>query len=83
MQDYRTDSATKEEWAERAMNAERKLAIAINALQLIVEHGRYAHMRPHPKSGVARWRATNEPLLDKIAEIVAMHMQTRQNAQKK
>jgi len=32
MNDYRIEAASKEEWAERALAAEAKLAIAIEAL---------------------------------------------------
>jgi len=35
MSDYRIEAATKEEWAIRAMNAETKLAKAVEALQKI------------------------------------------------
>lgn len=33
MSDYRIDAATKEEWAERAMNAETRLAEVMKALE--------------------------------------------------
>lgn len=35
MIDYRIEAATKEEWAERALRAEAKLAKAIDALEWI------------------------------------------------
>jgi hypothetical protein len=38
MSDYRIEAATKEEWAIRAMNAETKLAKAVEALQKISRH---------------------------------------------
>jgi hypothetical protein len=34
MSDYRVEAASKEEWAERALMAEAKLAKAFNALSL-------------------------------------------------
>ena len=33
MSDYRVDAATKEEWAERAMKAEAKVAEVMKALE--------------------------------------------------
>jgi len=35
MSDYRVEAASKEEWAERALRAEAKLAKAVEALQRI------------------------------------------------
>jgi len=37
MSDYRVDAATKEEWAERAMNAEAMLAEVMKALERFLE----------------------------------------------
>ena len=45
MSDYRIEAATKEEWAIRALNAEAKLAKAMEALKNIAHGGGYTDMQ--------------------------------------
>jgi hypothetical protein len=47
MSDYRIESATKEEWANRALSAEAKLAKAVEALRECQEALR-DHMKQYP-----------------------------------
>jgi hypothetical protein len=49
MTDYRIEAATKEEWAERALRAERKLAdIAIDYKKLRRRWAEVSETRPRP-----------------------------------
>jgi hypothetical protein len=43
MTDYRIEAATKEEWAERALRADAKLAKAVEALEIVSNYRKNCH----------------------------------------
>jgi hypothetical protein len=65
MSDYRIEAATKEEWAIRAMNAETKLAKAVEYLRKIAA---YTHIGTHDQGIVQNAEA-------RIARAVLAHLE--------
>lgn len=60
MSDYLIEAATKEEWVERALRAEAKIATAIEALEMALKYNTAMH------GGAA---AYNQYIIDAISEL--------------